>query len=124
MNFGFAVFKMVFLIFLIFACIVRLGINNHWTHVTHRGKDDYNSVAPRSPTDIILAMYLVLYSYQGWENANYITGSIYGDTSEKRHRRLKWGALLAVTSVSILYIIYNALLVSHILRNYLFETLI
>ncbi|MCJ1462464.1 hypothetical protein MMC07_001066 [Pseudocyphellaria aurata] len=49
----------------------------------------------RAPANSALAIFLVLYSYQGWENANYVTAEIKGDDEEKR-KTLKKGALIAV----------------------------
>ncbi|OJD36866.1 high affinity methionine permease [Diplodia corticola] len=62
-----------------------------------------------SGANVALAALLVLYSYQGWENSNYVASEIEGTPSQQR-RVLKRGALLAVTVVSSLYILFNFLL--------------
>lgn len=82
-----------------------------------------------APVNITLALFLVLYSYQGWENASksvwrrweatglpgtnidYVTAEIKGDDTEKK-RTLKKGALIAVAVVSALYIFLNLIMVS------------
>lgn len=83
----------------------------------------------KAPANSALAIFLVLYSYQGWENASkqcpiyrgysslnllgldYVTAEIRGDDEEKR-RILKKGALIAVAVVSSLYIFLNLVMVS------------
>ncbi|KAH8655058.1 amino acid permease-domain-containing protein [Tricladium varicosporioides] len=53
-----------------------------------------------NPADGLAAMVLIFYSYQGWENANYVAGEIRAPT-----RTLKIGAFLAVGLVTLLYVL-------------------
>ncbi|KAL4782538.1 amino acid permease-domain-containing protein [Aspergillus varians] len=72
-----------------------------------QGVGDYTMThGSPSATNIALAILQVLYTYQGWENANYVISGIKG-VGEHRNRRLKWGALIAVTVVVMLYISFN-----------------
>jgi amino acid transporter len=43
-------------------------------------------------------MIYIIYSYQGWENANYVGGEL-----KIESRALKWGAFLAVGITTVLY---------------------
>ncbi|KIW06544.1 uncharacterized protein PV09_02974 [Verruconis gallopava] len=53
--------------------------------------------------DSIAAFVLILYSYTGWENANYVAGEI-----KAPNKMLKQGAFLAVGAVTFLYIMVSA----------------
>lgn len=95
------------------------------------GAHDYDDtkMVVKAPTNVALALFLVLYSYQGWENASnsalerseapgaycdnldYITAEISGN-EEERKRILKKGVLIAVGAVSALYILLNLIMVS------------
>ncbi|KAK6519180.1 hypothetical protein TWF281_003869 [Arthrobotrys megalospora] len=55
---------------------------------------------------IVVAIILVLYAFQGWENANYVTAEIEG-TPEQQKKILKSGVLIAITIVSVLYLFFN-----------------
>ncbi|KAL4883539.1 amino acid permease-domain-containing protein [Aspergillus karnatakaensis] len=97
-----AVLKVVLLGVLVLAGLVkacREGI-----HGSLAGKGDFTANhGNASATNIALAILQVLYSYQGWENANYVTSEIEGD----KRRVLKKGALIAVSVVVTLYISFN-----------------
>ncbi|KAH8590050.1 amino acid permease-domain-containing protein [Bisporella sp. PMI_857] len=73
----------------------------HFNVKTNHVKQAKGGTAADSPVNTALAMFLVLYSYQGWENANYITADIEGNVREKR-RKLKKGALWAVGTFFLL----------------------
>jgi amino acid transporter len=60
-----------------------------------------------SSMDSLAALVLILYSYQGWENANYVAGEI-----KAPGKTLKRGAFLAVGLVSILYVLVTIAYVS------------
>ncbi|KAL4915416.1 amino acid permease-domain-containing protein [Aspergillus aurantiobrunneus] len=62
-----------------------------------------------SPTNIALGILQVLYSYQGWENANYVTSAIEGN-KEHKQRTLKRGAFAAISVVATLHIAFNMFL--------------
>ena len=55
--------------------------------------------------DGLSAIIYVLYSYQGWENANYVSGEIRNSSNEPSKNKLRLGAYLAVFLVTILYIL-------------------
>ncbi|PLN84779.1 amino acid transporter [Aspergillus taichungensis] len=70
------------------------------------GLNDYTSPGDGRPLlggNVSLAILQVLYSYHGWENANYVTSEIKGDDKET----LKRGALIGVGVVNCLYILFN-----------------
>ncbi|KAL4974576.1 amino acid permease-domain-containing protein [Aspergillus desertorum] len=100
-----AVYKVLFLLILVLAGFVEtcrqgadgglLGVGDYAT--THGSP---------SPTNVALAILQVLYSYQGWENANYVTSEIKG-AGENKKRRLKRGAFVAISVVTFLYISFN-----------------
>ncbi|KAE9379783.1 hypothetical protein N431DRAFT_527234 [Stipitochalara longipes BDJ] len=94
LNKLFALFKIV-LLFTVFVAGVKAagkeGSGLHDFTQTHGARDSANGLA---------AMILIFYSYQGWENANYVAGEIRAPT-----RTLKIGAFLAVGLVTILYIL-------------------
>ncbi|KAL4761141.1 APC family permease [Aspergillus foveolatus] len=100
-----AVYKVLFLLVLVLAGFVEtcrqaadgglLGVGDYAT--THGNP---------SPTNVALAILQVLYSYQGWENANYVTSEIKG-AGEHKKRRLKRGAFIAISVVMFLYISFN-----------------
>ncbi|KAI9893693.1 MAG: hypothetical protein M1814_005909 [Vezdaea aestivalis] len=69
----------------------------------------HRETGTRPAFNIALAILLVLYSYQGWENANYVTEEIRGDVESKRWH-LKVGGIVAVTVVSACYILINLIL--------------
>ena len=65
------------------------------------GLHDWSQVEKNhSSSDTLSAMIYILYSYQGWENANYVAGEIKADKPT-----LQRGGFLAVTLTTILYII-------------------
>src|SRR5271168_1817240 len=65
------------------------------------GKNDWStSDSPHSSFSTLSAMIYILYSYQGWENANYVGGEIKVDKPD-----LQLGGYLAVTVTMILYVL-------------------
>ncbi|KAL4801856.1 amino acid permease-domain-containing protein [Aspergillus unguis] len=100
-----AVYKVLFLGVLVLAGFVetcRQGADGRL-----EGLGDYaKTYGNPSPTNVALAILQVLYSYQGWENANYVTSEILGEGKHKT-RRLKRGGLIAITVVVALYISFN-----------------
>ncbi|KAL4904027.1 hypothetical protein BDW74DRAFT_168521 [Aspergillus multicolor] len=100
-----AVYKVLFLLILVLAGFVetcRQGADGRLL-----GVGDYTAThGDPSPTNVALAILQVLYSYQGWENANYVTSEIRGEGEHKK-RRLKRGALIAISIVMFLYISLN-----------------
>lgn len=58
-----------------------------------------------SSMDGLAAMVLIFYTYQGWENANYVAGEIRALEGRTPFRTLKVGAFLAVGVVWILYVL-------------------
>jgi amino acid transporter len=65
------------------------------------GKNDWSkSDSPHSSFSTLSAMIYILYSYQGWENANYVGGEIKVDKPD-----LQLGGYLAVTATMILYVL-------------------
>ncbi|OWP00042.1 hypothetical protein B2J93_8613 [Marssonina coronariae] len=113
-NFGLAGYKVLLLTILVVASGAGFAHERRLGGV--RGAHDWRKLAAAdlaaggtatdSSVNVALAMFLVLYSYQGWENANYITADIEGGERAKR-RKLKKGALWAVGLVSVLYIAFN-----------------
>ncbi|KAL4812941.1 amino acid permease-domain-containing protein [Aspergillus spinulosporus] len=99
------VYKVLFLLVLVFAGFVetcRQGVDGGLL-----GVGDYATThGSPSPTNVALAILQVLYSYQGWENANYVTSEIKGAGKHKK-RRLKRGAFIAISVVMFLYISFN-----------------
>ncbi|KAK6540714.1 hypothetical protein TWF694_008105 [Orbilia ellipsospora] len=59
----------------------------------------------RSSSDTAVAFVLVLFSYQGWENATFVLGEI------QNFSTLKTGFILAVGAVGVLYNIINILFI-------------
>ncbi|KAL2820553.1 amino acid permease-domain-containing protein [Aspergillus cavernicola] len=101
-----AVFKVSFLAILIVGGIVESFRQGG----SLPGLGDYPTQhGTSSVTNYALAILQVLYSYQGWENANYVTSEIRGEGVEKK-RILKAGGLAAITIVVTLYISFNLVL--------------
>ncbi|KAL3436106.1 amino acid permease-domain-containing protein [Aspergillus tetrazonus] len=100
-----AVYKVLFLLVLVLAGFLetcRQGADGGLL-----GLGDYATThGSPSPTNVALAILQVLYSYQGWENANYVTSEIKG-AGEHKKRRLKRGAFIAISIVMFLYISFN-----------------
>ncbi|KAL3470445.1 amino acid permease-domain-containing protein [Aspergillus californicus] len=101
-------FKIIFLTVLVIAgCAgtIRGGLNGDLP-----GLQDWTTFhGTPSVTNIALATLQVLFSYQGWENANYVTSEIKGDRENKK-RILKAGALIAISIVVALYVSFNLFL--------------
>ncbi|KAF2730347.1 hypothetical protein EJ04DRAFT_567848 [Polyplosphaeria fusca] len=70
------------------------------------GSQWHDRTAPErgSSMDGLAAMVLIFYSYQGWENANYVAGEIRALEGRTPARTLKIGAFLAVGIVWFLYV--------------------
>ncbi|OCL12989.1 amino acid transporter [Glonium stellatum] len=65
------------------------------------GLSDFRHVPGKhANVDSIAALVLILYSYQGWENANYVAGEIRAPS-----KTLKHGAFIAVGLVTLLYLL-------------------
>ncbi|KAF2624273.1 amino acid transporter [Macroventuria anomochaeta] len=58
-----------------------------------------------STTDGMTGMVLIFYSYQGWENANYVAGEIRASANSTSKTTLNIGATLGVTTTWILYVL-------------------
>ncbi|KAF1925388.1 uncharacterized protein M421DRAFT_423716 [Didymella exigua CBS 183.55] len=58
-----------------------------------------------SAADGMTGMVLIFYSYQGWENANYVAGEIRASDRTTSKRTLNIGATLGVTATWILYVL-------------------
>ncbi|KAL2822905.1 amino acid permease-domain-containing protein [Aspergillus granulosus] len=100
-----AAYKVLFLGILVIAGFIETC--RQGAHGQLPGLGDYTmTYGSPSPTNIALAILQVLYSYQGWENANYVTSEIKGDGEHKK-RRLKRGAIIAISVVVTLYISFN-----------------
>ena len=67
-----------------------------------------SSSATSTTAGYALALLQVLYSYSGWENANYVLGEV----QKPQGRTLKRAAPLAVAVITILYILANVAYVS------------
>lgn len=106
LNILFALYK----VFLIIVFIIRGSISSE---SAPNGRNDWgNQSVPNQ--DPLAALIYVIYSYQGWENANYVSyhhdrytitanESKVGGELKVASRDLKWGAFLAVVTVTILY---------------------
>ncbi|KAL6922932.1 hypothetical protein FSST1_000206 [Fusarium sambucinum] len=82
------------------------------TKSTEEWKDkhtvDDDSTEYEKGVSLAKALLTVLFSFQGWENATFVTGQIGAD----RHSTLRNGFLLAVFTVGVLYIIFTAVFAS------------
>jgi amino acid transporter len=68
--------------------------------------NNYNELKERgSSIDSMAAMISIFYTYQGWENANYVTGEIRALAGRTPARTLKIGAFSAVGVVWLLYVL-------------------
>jgi amino acid transporter len=90
LNLVFAIYKVALVVVLIICgCIASKKSDNGWS--------DWGE-QPVASKDVLAAMIYIIYSYQGWENANYVGGEL-----KIESRALKWGAFLAVGVTTILY---------------------
>jgi amino acid transporter len=72
LNRALALFKVI-LLFTVFVAGVKVA------HKEGSGLKDFSEVhGKRSSGDGLAAMVLILYAYQGWENANYVSPKRYG----------------------------------------------
>lgn len=65
--------------------------------------DWHDTKSPRSGFDTLSALIYIFYSYQGWENANYVAGEIKFDKVDTLI--LKRGGYLAVALTTLLYVL-------------------
>ncbi len=73
-------------------------------HKQDSGANDWYEVkAQKSGVDTLSALIYVFYSYQGWENANYVAGEIKFDRVDTSV--LKRGAYIAIATTTLLYIL-------------------
>ncbi|KAH8744408.1 amino acid/polyamine transporter I, partial [Hyaloscypha finlandica] len=90
LNLLFAIYKVVLVIVLIICgCVASKKPENGWS--------DWGQ-HPIGSKNVLAAMIYIIYSYQGWENANYVGGEL-----KIESRALKWGAFLAVGITTVLY---------------------
>ncbi|KAL6707409.1 hypothetical protein ACN47E_004188 [Coniothyrium glycines] len=94
------------LLIVVFACGMKYADvhGSEWTDSVDRG----------GVKDGMAGMVLIFYSYQGWENANYVAGEIRAFDGTASKRILNIGAFLGVGTVWILYVLvtlalYNVL---------------
>ncbi|KFY10415.1 hypothetical protein V491_07659 [Pseudogymnoascus sp. VKM F-3775] len=90
LNLFFALYKTILIIVFIICGFIS---SSHEPN----GKDGWNN-EPVAKRDSLAALIYVIYSYQGWENANYVGGEL-----KMASRDLKWGAFMAVGIVTLLY---------------------
>jgi amino acid transporter len=92
LNLLFALYKIVLVIVLIICgCIASKKPDNGWS--------DWGP-QPIESKNVLAAMIYIIYSYQGWENANYVGGEL-----KIESRALKWGAFMAVGVTTLLYVL-------------------
>ncbi|KAI3322954.1 amino acid transporter [Xylariaceae sp. AK1471] len=107
---GLGAFKIVILLVIVFAGFAALGGHLNTTKPDNFSSfDGFGDACPNAPSDsnssaanFAIALLQVLYSYTGWESANYVL-------SEVRHpqKTLKWAAPIASLVVTSLYILAN-----------------
>jgi len=90
LNLVFAAYKVVLVIVLIICGLIA-------SKKPDNGRSDWGQ-QPVASKDVLAAMIYIIYSYQGWENANYVGGEL-----KIESRALKWGAFLAVGITTVLY---------------------
>ncbi|OCK80711.1 hypothetical protein K432DRAFT_404453 [Lepidopterella palustris CBS 459.81] len=107
-----AAFKVLFLLVLICAGLVYLIIERHSVPFFQGFATDFGAGVPAK--NKALALFLVLYNYQGWQCASYIASEVDGgeelchiENSQFRVAALKYGAYSAVTAVTVLYLLFN-----------------
>jgi amino acid transporter len=94
-------YKTLLLLVVFIAGMVYSGKNgSKWHDTVDRG----------SATDGMAGMVLIFYSYQGWENANYVAGEIRAFEGRTSRRTLNIGAILGVGTVWILYVLVTVAL--------------
>ena len=91
-------YKTVFLV-VVFAAGIAYGRKHgsQW--------DDKTQPPRRGSWEGLSAMVFVLYSYQGWENANYVAGEIGTRQGRTSTQTLRIGAFLAVGLIWLLYVL-------------------
>ncbi|OCK75785.1 hypothetical protein K432DRAFT_464940 [Lepidopterella palustris CBS 459.81] len=114
-NWASAAAKISFLVVMICAGLIRAVIDTHSIPPfdEFRGHSGENSTAYSKA----VAVLLVLYSYHGWQAATYVTSEIYGgeethddECSQRRVKSLKSSTYLAVCVVTVIYSLFNWLL--------------
>ncbi|KAI9773308.1 MAG: hypothetical protein M1840_007523 [Geoglossum simile] len=110
-NIGLATYKVLLLSILILSGMLGGLIRESREESGIPGTHDFGRKGEKSVTasTFVTAILLVLYSYSGWENGNYVTAEIDGDDNQKR-RTLKKGVLWGVSIVSAIYILFNLML--------------
>jgi amino acid transporter len=94
-------YKTILLLVVFIAGMVYSGKHgSEWDDTVDRG----------SATDGMAGMVLIFYSYQGWENANYVAGEIRAFEGRTSRRTLNIGATLGVGTVWILYVLVTVAL--------------
>ncbi|OAL51370.1 hypothetical protein IQ07DRAFT_643463 [Pyrenochaeta sp. DS3sAY3a] len=86
--------------------VIGTGLNHSVNHESYWGEN----ISRGSKSDGMAAMVFIFYSYQGWENANYVAGEIRARGRRTPKRILNFGALLGVGTVWVLYVLVTVTL--------------
>ncbi|CAZ86234.1 unnamed protein product [Tuber melanosporum] len=108
-NNALAVYKVALLLFVVISGFVCLGGGGGGDHKGPYGAENLKDAfegSSGSPYHYASAMLGVLYSYQGWENANYVLAEVKRPRGHES-RTFKRAALVAFTVVTVLYILAN-----------------
>ncbi|KAM6530406.1 hypothetical protein FALCPG4_008533 [Fusarium falciforme] len=119
MNKTLAVIKLAFMVALFIVGIAATGRkiedrSGDW-YVWHPTKDEQENdsdIGERSDLTFAKALLLVLFSFQGWENATFVAGEI----PATRHHVLRQGFIAAVCTVGCLYLLIVAVFVSGVVE--------
>ncbi|CUS13314.1 unnamed protein product [Tuber aestivum] len=124
-NNALAAYKVGLLTFVVISGFVCLGGGGSGDHKnTPYGKENLQNAfeeSSGSPYAYASAMLSVLYSYQGWENANYVLAEVKRPRGDES-RTFKRAALVAFTVVTLLYILANVAYFSASTTKELIET--
>ncbi|KAL7267445.1 hypothetical protein RUND412_009973 [Rhizina undulata] len=107
-----AVYKVLLLSFVVvagFACMAGARVDEGGEapgYGLNNLKDMFKGYQPRGPHDYATAMLGVLYSFQGWENANYVLAEVKRPKGNEA-KTFKRAILIAFAVVSLLYILAN-----------------
>lgn len=94
LNTAFALFK----VFLLAAVFIAGAMARH---KNDSGMTDFKTKHEgANGKDSLAAFIYIIYSYQGWENANYVAGEI-----KAPKKTLRWGAFIAMGTVTLLYVL-------------------
>jgi amino acid transporter len=112
---GLGVFKIIILLVIVFTGFAALG-----GHLNVAKPDNFSSfdgfgeACPNAPSEssssaanFAIALLQVLYSYSGWESANYVLSEV-----QNPQKTLRWAAPIASLVVTSLYILANIAYVS------------